>query len=118
MVVFPYIGSENIGIAYLSSVLKSKGIETKLAFEPNLFDDTKYLHFPSIPRFLNYNERFANYIVSLKPKIAAFSLFTMNYLWALDIAKRIKDKSDIVTVFGGVHVQALHKKVLSNSHEG
>lgn len=113
-VVFPYIGSENIGITYLSAVLKSNGINSKLAFEPSLFDDTKYLHIPLIPRLLNYNEKFANYIVSLKPDLLAFSVLTMNYLWALDIAKRVKSKFDIKTVFGGIHVQALPDLVLSN----
>jgi len=112
MVVFPYIGSENLGITYLSSVLKTRGIKTKLAFEPSLFDDTKFLHIPSIPRLFRYNERFANYIVSLKPKILAFSVFTMNCLWALDIAERVKRKIDVITVFGGVHVQAVTAEVL------
>lgn len=114
MVVFPYIGSENLGISYLSSFLNSKGHKTKLAFDASLFDDTMFLHLPSVPALLNNRERFASYIVSLKPKILAFSVFTMNYLWALDIAARVKSKMDVVTVFGGVHVHAVPLRVLSD----
>jgi len=115
MVVFPYIGAENIGICSLSAVLKLHNIETKLAFEPSLFDDTSFMHIPAVSKLFNYNERFANYIVSLKPTILAFSVFTMNYRWALDIAKRVKDKIDVITVFGGHHVQAIPEIVCMNS---
>lgn len=114
LVVFPYLGSENIGITYLSAMLKSRGFETKLAFEPAFFDDKKFLHIPIIPRLFRYNERFSDHIVRLHPKVLAFSVFTANYLWALDIAKRVKEKIDVVTVFGGVHVQALPAQVLLN----
>ncbi|MBF0110490.1 MAG: B12-binding domain-containing radical SAM protein [Magnetococcales bacterium] len=111
-IVFPYTGAENMGIGFLSAVLRRHGYETQLAFEPSLFDDTKFLHIPAIPKLLNYNQRFADYLVSLKPDVLAFSVFTMNYAWALEIAARVKEKMDVVTVFGGVHVQALPERVL------
>lgn len=95
-------------------MLKAHGIETRLAFEPSLFDDTKFLHVPSIPRLCRYNERFAEYVASLQPRLLAFSVVTTNYLWALDIARRVKEKIDVVTVFGGVQVQALPQRVLNN----
>lgn len=115
LVVFPYIGSENIGISYLSGMLKAHGIETRLAFEPSLFDDTKFLHIPAIPKLFHYNERFATHIAQMRPDVLAFSVFTMNYLWALDIAQRVRSKIDVVTVFGGKHVQALPHQVLANT---
>lgn len=114
MVIFPYRGAENLGVCQLSAMLKEKGIETRLAFEPSLFDDTKYLHYPSVPKLLNYNERFARHIIGLKPKVLAFSVLTMNYLWALDIAEKVQKEIDVVTVFGGIHVQALPKQALEN----
>jgi anaerobic magnesium-protoporphyrin IX monomethyl ester cyclase len=114
MVVFAYIGSESLGICQLSAMLKEKGIEHKLAFEPSLFDDTKFLHIPAIPKLMNYNKKYADYIISLKPKILAFGVLTMNYMWALDIARRVKAELDVKTVFGGIHVQALPEHVLSN----
>ncbi len=113
-VVFPCIGSENIGVCCLSGMLKAHGIETLLAFEPSLFDDTKFLHIPAIPRLFGYNERFAEYVASLQPRVLAFSVLTINYLWALDIARRVKERIEVVTVFGGVQVQALPKRVLAN----
>jgi len=114
MIVFANRGAESLGICHLSAMLKANNIETRLAFEPSLFDDTKYLHYPSIPRILNYNKKFANYILKMKPKVLAFSVLTMNYLWALDIARRVKAHSDVVTVFGGIHVQAMPEAVLKN----
>ncbi len=114
-IVFPYIGSENLGICYLSGMLKAHGYETMLAFEPSLFDDTKFLHLPIIPRLFHYNEKFADHIVRMKPQVLAFSVFSMNYLWALDIARRVKKKLEVVTVFGGVHVQAVPQRVLANT---
>lgn len=113
-VVFPCIGSENLGVCSLSAMLKAHDIEVKLAFEPSLFDDTKFLHIPAIPRLFRYNERFAEYVASLQPQVLAFSVVTTNYLWSLDIARRVKEKIDVVTVFGGVHVQALPERVLAN----
>ena len=104
MIVFANRGAESLGVCHLSAMLKANNIETRLAFEPSLFDDTKYLHYPSIPRMLNYNKKFANYILKMKPKVLAFSVLTMNYLWALDISRRVKAHSDVVTVFGGIHV--------------
>jgi len=38
-VVFVYAGFENLGIEYLSAVLKRAGHETRLAFDPRLFND-------------------------------------------------------------------------------
>ena len=112
MIVFANRGAESLGVCHLSAMLKVNNIETRLAFEPSLFDDTKYLHYPSIPKRLNYNKKFANYILKMKPKVLAFSVLTMNYLWALDIARRVKEQADVVTVFGGIHVQALPETVL------
>ena len=115
MIVFANRGAESLGICHLSAMLKENSISTRLAFEPSLFDDTKYLHYPAIPKLLNYNKRFANYILEMKPTVLAFSVLTMNYLWALDIARRVKQESDVVTVFGGIHVQALPEETLKNS---
>ena len=112
MVLFVCRGAESLGISHLSAMLKAEQIETKLAFDPSLFDDTKYLHYPKIPKLLKYNEKFSKHIISLKPKVIAFSVLTMNFLWALDIAKRVKAHIDVVTVFGGIHVQSLPEQVL------
>lgn len=113
-VVFAYKGAESMGICQLSAMLNEKGIENRLAFEPSLFDDTKFLHIPSIPRLLRYNQKYADYIISMKPRVLAFGILTMNYMWALDIARRVKAEIDVVTIFGGIHVQALPEHVLSN----
>lgn len=113
-IVFPYLGSEQLGISYLVAMLKTGGFAAELAFEPHLFDDTKFLHFPAVPRMLKYNERFAEHIIAMQPTLLAFSVFTMNYRWALDIARRVREKIAVTTVFGGVHVQLLPEKVLAN----
>lgn len=113
LVVFPYIGSECMSVAQLSSFLNREGIETRLAFEPNLFDDTKFLHMPSIPKLMRNTDRFAEHIVEQKPDVLAFSVLTLNFGWAMEVAEKVKQMIDVPIVFGGPHVQAMGKYVLS-----
>ena len=44
-IAFIYPEFENIGIEYLSSVLKANGHETELFFDPKLFNDTIIVSF-------------------------------------------------------------------------
>ena len=114
-ILFIYNGSENLGIEYLSSFLKSKGHETGLLFDPEVFSPNQAIFNSRImDRFFSLEAKIIEKAVSLKPDLIAFSTFSSNYRWCLKIAAGIKKISDIPIVFGGVHTTAATPRVLEN----
>ncbi len=112
-IVFFYIGYENLGVEYLSSVLKREGHNTKLIFEPMLFDESTG---PSIiwlrKLFFNTQEKILKEFKEYNPDIACFSVVSDDFQWALDIARKIKQIKDIPIIFGGSHPTSVPKLVL------
>ncbi|UCD85140.1 MAG: B12-binding domain-containing radical SAM protein [Deltaproteobacteria bacterium] len=114
-VVFVYKGSESLGIEYLSSFLKNKGHQTELVFDPAVFSsdrgrDSKFL----ARMFRNYQDKVIEKVISANPDLIAFSAYTANYRWSLDLAQKIKDKKRIPIVFGGIHTTAVPQRVIQN----
>jgi anaerobic magnesium-protoporphyrin IX monomethyl ester cyclase len=114
-ILFIYNGATNLGIEYLSSFLKSKGHRISLLFDPAIFSggmiDVKN---KLLIKLLEKDGRIVRSALSLNPDLIAFSVFTGNYQWCLKIAREIKKQSNIPIVFGGMHVSAVPKVVLSN----
>lgn len=114
-ILFIYNGTEHLGIEYLSSFLKSKGHETDLLFDPQVFSPEQFVFNNSaLERFFSMDTKIIEKAVSMKPDIIAFSTFTSNYRWCLKIAEGIKKSYSITVVFGGVHTTAATDKVLEN----
>jgi radical SAM superfamily enzyme YgiQ (UPF0313 family) len=110
---FVYLGTESLGIEQLSSNLKYAGHETYLAFDPALFDDKVYLSISFLKKLFNYEDRLIDEIISSKPDLVAFSVFTSNYEWACRIAKKIKAYSSKTPIlFGGIHPTSVPEKVI------
>lgn len=114
-IVFVYSGAENLGIEYLSNFLKSKGHEVHLLFDPATFSGDYLLNNKFISRAFNIDDKIIQGIMELSPGVVAFSAYTGNYRWCLNIAQRIKTISGIPVVFGGVHATAVPEEVLSNA---
>jgi radical SAM superfamily enzyme YgiQ (UPF0313 family) len=113
-IVFVYNGTENIGIEYISSFIKSKGHEVFLLFDPAVFQGEVFINIESLARRYDMSTAIVKKAIELKPDLVAFSCFTGNYRWCLNIAQAIKKDSNIPIVFGGVHPTAVPEKVLSH----
>lgn len=112
-IMFVYAGFENLGIEYLSAVLKKHGHETRLAFDPRIFND-QYTPFKFLKKMFDYESEIIRQISDYKPDITAFSVVSSDYLWSLRIAKEIKKYVRTYVVFGGIHPSSVPEKVLKN----
>ena len=112
-VVFLYMGAENLGVQYLSSVLKKHGHETFMVFDPALFNDKYWLTVNSLSKFFDQKKDVIDKVVNLNPDLIAFSVFTDCYKWASYIAKGVKQKiPNVATIFGGIHPTSVPEEVI------
>lgn len=114
-VLFIYKGTENLGIEYISSFLKSKGHEVHLLFDPGVFSGDRLINNKLLSKIFSVDEQIVTKTIEYNPDIVAFSTYTGNYRWCLDIAKKIRRSSSVPIVFGGVHTTAVPNTVLANA---
>lgn len=111
------MGAENIGVEYLSSVLKKAGHKVFLIFDPALFTSEIFFEEKNnnlVSKIFNYKNMLLREIKLLNPDLIGFSVLTPDYQWALDIAKDIKESFDIPIVFGGLHPTMVPEIVIKN----
>lgn len=113
--LFIYSGAENLGLEHISSVLKSRGHETHLLFDPAVFSGDTLINNDWLARLSNIDDKIVKKAIDMKPDLVGFSAYTGNYRWCLEIARRIKAQADIPVVFGGVHATAVPEVVLENT---
>lgn len=114
-VAFVHKGRENLGIEYLSAVLKKAGHETYLAFDPGVFGtEDNVFWVPFLERAFDQKQRVLQTIEESNADLVAFSIYTSTYRWACDIARTIKEKHDVKIVFGGVHATLVPEHVIRN----
>lgn len=111
---FIYMGSENLGLEYLSASLKRAGHQVGLTFDPALFCDKHYLDIDFLARLFNSKKLIVKQALSSNPDIIGFSVFTHNYQWAIEISSLIKKERDVPIIFGGIHPTILPQDVISN----
>lgn len=75
---------EFVGPMYISSMIKSHGHECELEIGHVVKD-------------------FDQIISDFKPDIVGFSIMSGSHNWARKIAKELKEKYDVITLFGGAH---------------
>ncbi len=112
-IVFVHNGYESLGIEYLSASLKAAGHETALVIDPCLFDEAGFWRSPALARFFSYREAVLRRVEALKPDLVAFSVFTDTWPWALGLAREIKKRTGVKTVFGGIHPSSAPEAVLA-----
>ena len=113
-IAFAYPAFENLGIEYISALLKEHNYETFLLFDPQLFDDL-YLSIKPLSFLFQYKNRLMKEVKRKKPDVVAFSIVSDIFGWACSYAENIKRKHpDTKIVFGGPHVTAVPKHVLKN----
>lgn len=104
---------ENLGIEYISAVLKIHH-EVIFAFDPLLFNDS-YIHIGFLAKLFDYTQILLKQLEEEKPQLIAFGVMSDTYEWACTLAKRIKEHlGNIPIVFGGFHVTAVPEHVLNN----
>lgn len=113
-VTFAAMGCESISLEYLSAFLKNQGHEVNLAYDPALFDDKNYFYKPILARFFSRKKQVIEKIIAQSPDVVGFSVFASNYHWAIDIAAAVKERTDSLVVFGGIHPTTEPEEVLSN----
>lgn len=113
-IAFVYPAFENLGIEYISAMLKENGYKTYLLFDPQLFGDL-FLNIKFFEKIFSYRNEIINRINEDKPDVVAFSVVSDNFGWACSYADEIKRQNpNINIVFGGPHVTAAARNVLSN----
>lgn len=112
-IAFVYRGYENIGIQSLSAVLKQAGFETRLFYDPELFDDW-ILRMPRLIAYFDYSDRVIADLLEWRPDLILFSVVTYDYLWARELARRLRERIERPIAFGGIHATSVPEKVLEN----
>lgn len=113
-IAFAYPAFENLGIEYISAVLKENGHETFLLFDPQLFSDL-YLNWRLLSHMFQYRKSIMREVAQKKPDMVAFSIVSDNFGWACSYAENIKrEHPNIITVFGGPHITAVPRNALAN----
>ena len=110
-VMFFYSTFENLGIEYLSAVLKKAGHQTRLLFDPGLFNDP-FIKIKPLKDFFNFNQYLIDQAIAYNPDIFAFSSTSSTYLSALGIAKKIKKITQKKIIFGGIHAASVPEDVI------
>ena len=112
-VVFSYPCFENLGLEYLSACLLQAGFETKLVFDPQLFNDP-FVTIGPLARAFDVSASLPAQVLAEEPGLVAISVLAANYQWALDLAAGIRASSDVPIVFGGIHASAAPEAVMEN----
>ena len=115
-IIFVHQGRENLGIEYLSAVLKRDGHQVALACDSGLFGLTdNVFYIPSLEKIFSEKERVIKKIVDFSPDLVGFSVYTDSYRWCCDIARAVERKIDAKIVFGGIHPTLVPEKVIENN---
>jgi len=109
------MGTENLGLEYISAVLKKNGYDVSLVFDPALFNDKYYLNIKSLAKIFDKRKELLSKLIELKPDIIGFTVLTDTYKWASAFAKVIKEKlPDAHIIFGGAHPTSVPENVIKN----
>ncbi len=114
-IAFIYPAYENLGIEYLSAMLKKNGFETRLFLDPILFAESGFIKIGALADFFSFQEKILKEIINYKPDLICFSVITDNSKWACTWATKIKEQLSVPIVFGGIHPTSVPDRVISQS---
>lgn len=111
-IVFVTFAVENLAVEFLSSFLQSKGHQTETVFDPRSFA-TEVIQFKHLEKIFDVKEALVKQVVSMKPDIIGFSMFTINYQRSLVVAKLLKKAlPHTPIIFGGIHPTSVPERVI------
>ena len=112
-VVFVVIGVESLAVELLSSFLKKYGHDVEVVFDPRLFL-SEAIQVKKLARFFDTSKEIVKQIIEKKPDLIGFSIFTLNYQRALEIARKIKEcNTESPIIFGGIHPTSVPEVVIN-----
>ncbi|HOC92278.1 MAG TPA: radical SAM protein [bacterium] len=112
-ILFVHLGRENLGIEYLSSILKEEGHDVHLAVDIGLFGKNDNIFYvPTIESIFSMSSSIVEKYKRIKPDMVCFSVYTGTIKWALRMAERLKLIKDVPVIMGGVHVTLAPESVL------
>jgi radical SAM superfamily enzyme YgiQ (UPF0313 family) len=109
--LFVIIECESYAVGLFSSLLKKRGHEVHLVFDPKLFD-TNDISNNRLKRFFDIRQNNVRRILEIKPDLIGFSLYTKDYAWSVEMARMIKEAADIPIIFGGIHCTLAPEEVI------
>lgn len=112
-ILFVHAENENLGVQYLSSVLKEAGHDVKLIFDPCLFKDSFFSN-RLLHKIFNYKKILVKQAKNYNPDLVAFSVLSDRYAWACDMAKELKEHINAPFIFGGLHPTLVPEVVIKN----
>ncbi|MDO8515113.1 MAG: radical SAM protein [bacterium] len=111
-IVFVVIGVESLAVEFLSGYLKSCGHDVELVFDPRLFA-SEAIKVKKLSEYFDTKKELVKEIISKKPDIIGFSVFTLNYQRSLELAREIKSiNKNIPIIFGGIHPTCVPETVI------
>jgi len=109
-----YRGAEAIGVEALMAYIKARGHEVRLVFDPAVFSGNRGRDVPALAGLFDESTRqIADRVLALEPDVVAVSVITGIYRWALDVARKVKEKRNVPVVFGGIHPTATPESVIA-----
>ena len=106
-ILFYHELTEQLGIEYLSSVLREAGHTCSLLFRES-FGDNPYFKIPLLSSLLDTGtDELVRQAEAFSPDVVAFSTNICNHASARGVAKRIKDRIEVPIVLGGPLVTSL-----------
>ncbi len=103
--------TEYVGVEFLSAVLKAAGHTTALFFDPRVWRDG-ITYDERLGRWFNIEDMIVEEILDSDVDVLGFSVVTDNYATALRVAGKLKQYSDVPTVFGGIHCTSVPERVV------
>lgn len=110
-ILFYYRDCENIGMEYLSAVLKKVGHKTELIFKTGTGSKFGMVHFKSFKK-LGEDKRLMQKAKQFCPDLLAFGCETDLYQDTLEMARKLKSILNVPSIIGGKHATNLPEDVI------
>ncbi len=105
--------AQQLGLQYLTSVLKAGGHEVRVFLDPQLFDDD-IISIKPLARIFDHRKKLVAELKAYQPDLVGISVVTDFYQWACAIAGMIKEAMDVPIIFGGIHPTSVPERVIQN----
>ncbi len=105
--------AQQLGIQYMSAVLKQHGHDVRLFMDPQLFADD-VIQIKRLNRLLDMRKDIVRRVKDYAPDLVGISVVTDFYQWASQIARMIKDEMDVPIIAGGIHPTSVPERVLQD----
>lgn len=114
-IVFIHAGAESLGIEYLAAVLRERGHEAELLFDPSPFGGRLTIENRFLARMTDMSARIAARLRENPPDVVGPATYTDTYHWTDSLTRRIRADFKGKIILGGVHASLCPGEVLERS---